>query len=47
MNVVKDEVIYIDEKSYQQLKEKLCKKDDYFYIDEIKEYSLEWEYFST
>ena len=40
MNVVKDEVIYIDEKSYQ-LKEKLCKKDDYFYIDEIKEYSLE------
>lgn len=42
MNVIKDEIIkelnYIEEKEYQKLKEKLGKKDDYFYTNEIKEY---------
>ena len=40
MNVVKDEVIkelnYIEEKKYQQIKQKMWKEDDYFSIEEIK-----------
>lgn len=32
---VVDEIIYIEEKSYQKLKEELCKKNDYFSIQEI------------
>lgn len=35
-DVVVDEIIYIDEKSYQQLKNKMCKSDDYFSFDEVK-----------
>ena len=35
MNVVKDEVIYIDEKSYQQLKKEMNKSNDYFSFKEI------------
>lgn len=34
-DVVVDEIIYIDEKSYQLLKETLNKKDDYFNMKEI------------
>lgn len=33
--VVVDEIIYIDEESYQQLKKVMCKSDDYFKLDEI------------
>lgn len=33
---VKKEQIYIDEESYQHIKEKLCKKDDYFTLEEIE-----------
>lgn len=29
-DVVVDEIIYIDEEIYQQLKKDICKKDDYF-----------------
>ncbi len=40
MDVVKDEVIkelnYIEEKKYQQIKQKMWKEDDYFSIEEIK-----------
>ena len=37
-NVVKDVVIekvFIDEKSYQQLKKKMCKSNDYFSLEEL------------
>ena len=34
-DVVVDEIIYIDEESYQLLKETLNKKDDYFNMKEI------------
>lgn len=35
-DVVVDEIIYIDEEIYQQLKKDICKKDDYFSVEEIK-----------
>ena len=34
-NVVVDEIIYIDEKSYQKLKKELDKEDDYYNMKEI------------
>ena len=34
-DVVGDKIIYIDEESYQLLKETLNKKDDYFNMKEI------------
>lgn len=40
-DVVLDEVIYIEEKSYQQIKNELCKNEDYFYTKEIENYFLE------
>ena len=36
--VVEDEIVeelFIDEKSYQQLKKKMCKSNDYFSLEEI------------
>ena len=44
-DVVVDEIIYIDEESYQQLKKELHKEDDYYNMEEIKRYSLNWGYF--
>ena len=35
-DVVVDEVIYIDEKSYQQFKKKMGKSDDYFCFKELQ-----------
>ena len=35
-DVVVDEIIYIDEKIYQQIKNDMCKSEDYFYFDEIQ-----------
>lgn len=34
-DVVVDEIIYVDEKSYQQIKKDMCKSDDYFNLKEI------------
>jgi len=34
-DVVVDEIIYIDEKSYQKLKKELDKEDDYYNMKEI------------
>lgn len=31
-----EEVIFIDEKSYQQIKDNMCKTNDYFTIEEWK-----------
>ena len=39
-DVLMNEVIYIDEESYQKLKKEMCKSEDYFYLDEIKKYVL-------
>ena len=38
-DVVVDEVFYIDEKSYQQIKKDMNKSDDYFCVSEIKQYT--------
>lgn len=34
-DVVVDEVVYIDETSYQQFKKDMCKTDDYFSYQEL------------
>lgn len=44
-DVILNEVVYIDEKSYQKIKNELGKKNDCFSINEIKKYFLNWEYF--
>lgn len=39
MKKAKEEIIkedFIDEKNYQQMKKKICKKDDYYTIKEWK-----------
>ncbi len=35
-DVVLEETIFIDEKTYQQIKKNMCKKDDYFTEKEFK-----------
>ena len=37
--VVVNEIIYIDEISYQQLKKDMCKNDDYFTCNEVEKLS--------
>ena len=37
--VVVDEIIYIDEERYEQLKKEMCKSDDYFSLDEVEKLS--------
>ncbi len=39
-DVVLKETIFIKEESYQQIKEKMCKKDDYFTEKQLKEISV-------
>ena len=38
-DVVVDEIIYIDEESYQQTKKEMCKSDDYFSGNEVEKLS--------
>lgn len=47
-DVVKEEKVkelFINEKSYQQLKKKMCKTDDYFSLEELKKYTNNGKYF--
>lgn len=39
-DVILKETMFIEEESYQQIREKMCKKDDYFTEKELKEISV-------
>lgn len=39
-DIILKETIFINEESYQQIKKKMCKKDDYFSEKELEEISV-------